>query len=150
MKLDIRSLFAVDRPAFLAGVRITTSAVVRLIVGQQLGQSTYALMAALGGLFVAVSDTDGFFRIQILSLITTTVGIIVAAFLGTIVGNTPLGAILLTLAATLVVGLAGAFCNTVSRAGFPMLMALLIMHCRPGNVRSTPTPYAVMLIGACW
>src|SRR5260221_4902809 len=150
MKLGIRSLFAVDRSALLAGVRITASALVPLIVGQQLGQSTYALMAALGGLFVAVSDTDGFFRIQILSLIATTVGIIVAAFLGTIVGNTPLGAILLTLAATLVVGLAGAFGNTVSRAGFPMLMALLIMLGRPGNVSSALARCEVMLIGACW
>src|SRR5258708_29857281 len=104
MKLDIRSLLAVDRSALLAGVRITASALVPLIVGQQLGQSTYALMAALGGLFVAVSDTDGFFRIQILSLITTTVGIIVAAFLRTIVVNAPLGAILVTLAAALLVG----------------------------------------------
>src|SRR5260370_12475498 len=101
MKLDIRSLFAVDRPALLTGVRITTSAMVPLIVGQLLGQSTFALMAAFGVLNVAASDTDGFFRIQILSLIATTVGIIVAAFLATIVGNIPWGAILLTLPPTL-------------------------------------------------
>jgi len=148
MKLDIRSLFAVDRPALLTGVRITTSAMVPLIVGQLLGQSTFALMAAFGGLNVAASDTDGFFRIQILSLIATTVGIIVAAFLGTIVGNIPWGAILLTLAATLVVGLAGAFGNTVSRASFPVLIALLIMLGRPGNVSSALARCETMLIGA--
>ncbi|HYL43183.1 MAG TPA: FUSC family protein [Ktedonobacteraceae bacterium] len=150
MKLDIRSLFAVDLSALLAGVRITASALVPLIVGQQLGQSTYALMAALGGLFVAVSDTDGFFRFQILSLLATTVGIIIAAFLGTIVGNAPWGAILLTLAATLVVGLAGAFGNTISRASFPVLIALLIMLGRPGNVSSALARCEAMLIGACW
>jgi hypothetical protein len=116
MKFDRRSLFAVDRPSLLAGVRITTSALVPLIVGQLLGQSPLALLVAMGGLNVATSDTGGFFRLQILSLLATTVGITVAAFLGTLAGNTPWGAMLVTLAATPVVGLAGAFGNTVSRS----------------------------------
>jgi uncharacterized membrane protein YccC len=150
VKLDIRSLFAVDRSALLTGVRITMSAIVPLIAGQHLGQSSFALMAALGGLFVAVSDTDGFFRIQILSLTATTVGIIVVAFIGTIVGSTLWGAILLTLVVALVVGFAGAFGNTASRASFPALIALVIMLGRPGNMSSALARCEVILIGACW
>jgi uncharacterized membrane protein YccC len=150
MKLDRRSLFAVDRPSLLAGVRIATSALVPLIVGQLLGQSPFALLVAMGGLNVAASDTGGFFRLQILSLLATTVGITVAAFLGTLAGNTPWGAMLVTLAATLVVGLAGAFGNTVSRASFPVLMALLIMLGRPGNVSSALAHGEALLLGAGW
>jgi uncharacterized membrane protein YccC len=150
MKFDRRSLFAVDRPSLLAGVRIATSALVPLIVGQLLGQSTFALLVAMGGLNVAASDTGGFFRLQILSLLATTVGITVAAFLGTLAGNTPWGAMLVTLAAALVVGLAGAFGNTVSRASFPVLMALLIMLGRPGNVSSALAHGEALLLGAGW
>jgi hypothetical protein len=67
MKFERRSLFAVDRPSLLAGVRIATSALVPLIVGQLLEQSSLALLVAMGGLNVATSDTGGFFRLQILS-----------------------------------------------------------------------------------
>ncbi|GHO87530.1 FUSC family protein [Dictyobacter formicarum] len=150
MKVDRLSLFVIDRPALLRGIRITASATVPLIVGQQLGQPALALIAALGGLFVAISDTDGFFRIQILSLIATTVGISTAAFIGTIAGNVPWLAILLALAASFVVGLAGAFGNTVSRASFPVLITLLVMLSRPDNVSSALIRSEAMLPGACW
>src|SRR5919109_1963222 len=116
------------------GVRTTAATAVPLVVGQLVGDTTLAMMVAVGGLNVSLSDIGGPYRTKAITMGVATVSLAAAAYLGTAFGRPlwlSLPVVCLLAAAA---GLAGLYGNGAAKGSYLSLILFILTLGMPAGV----------------
>jgi Predicted membrane protein len=146
----IHTTFSVERTSMLNSIRITVVTVLPIVMGVILKRPDLGMMGFLGGLYATLADVGGAYRTRAFSMSVATLGISLAAFVGTIVGwNVWLAAPLMFLCAFICSMLS--MCGNVgSKIGFVIIGIFIIVSGQPASFTLATERWLSFMLGGGW
>jgi len=127
------NVLASIRNNFGIALRLTAAPMVPLLGGQLLGHPTAGMTLALGGLYVALADVGGPYRVKLREMTIATAGVSLAGYLGTLTGSDLHLALPVMFLWALWCALSGIFGNGPSTVGLIILIAMCVAQGLPGD-----------------
>lgn len=135
------------KPAIAKGLRTAIATVLPIVFVEYTGWSSL-IWTALGGFQTNIADVGGLYRTKARSMGLVAFGGAISIFVGTLVGGTPLWAVLLAFLWTFGCGLASIYGNAISTASTLVAAMFLIALGMQGDFATALQRSGMFLIGA--
>jgi uncharacterized membrane protein YccC len=138
------------QPAIASGVRAAIGFGVPLIIGQLIDRRDCGLLVGLIAFFINITNVDGSYYSKAKTMMVATVGVTLSVFVGLLVGNVPLLAVILTLLWGLAVGFAPLYGNASDKVGLVIGLSFLFAIGHPSNLDTALVQSLLCLLAGSW
>jgi uncharacterized membrane protein YccC len=137
-------------PAWVRGLRLAAAMIVPLTVGVTVGAPAAGLLVGVGAFVVASTDTGGPYRPRAVTMITATLGVTAAYFLGSVTAAPRWLSALLFVSVLLGSALIGIIGPSVARVSTMVVVAFAIGAFLPSSLAADAGAALALLAGGTW
>ncbi|WP_392531463.1 FUSC family protein [Nostoc sp. C117] len=138
------------KPAISNGLRAALALGVPMLIGQLINQRESGLLVGLMAHFVNLANVGGPYQIKAKTMAQATLGIAASVFVGTLVAQVPLLAVMLTLLWGLASGFASLYGNAGANVGLVVGISFITTIAQPGNLEVALMRSLLCLIAGGW
>ncbi len=138
------------KPAISNGLRAALALGVPMLIGQLINQRESGLLVGLMAHFVNLANVGGPYQIKAKTMAQATLGIAASVFLGTLVAQVPVLAVVLTLLWGLASGFASLYGNAGANVGLVVGISFITTIAQPGNLEVALMRSLLCLIAGGW
>ncbi|MEH2147650.1 FUSC family membrane protein [Nostoc sp.] len=138
------------KPAISNGLRAAFAFGVPMLIGQLINQRESGLLVGLMAHFVNLANVGGPYQIKAKTMAQATLGITASVFVGTLVAQVPVLAVVLTLIWGLACGFASLYGNAGANVGLVVGISFITTIAQPGNLEVALVRSLLCLIAGGW
>ncbi|MEH2123452.1 FUSC family protein [Nostoc sp.] len=138
------------KPAVSNGLRAVLALGVPMLIGQLINQRESGLLVGLMAHFVNLANIGGPYQIKAKTMAQATLGITASVFVGTLVAQVPVLAVVLTLLWGLASGFASLYGNAGANVGLVIGISFITTIAQPGNLEVALMRSLLCLIAGGW
>jgi uncharacterized membrane protein YccC len=138
------------KPALTNGLRAALSLGMPMLIGQFIDQRESGLFVGLIAYFVNLANVAGSYQIKAKAMAIATFGITISVFVGTLVADIPIVAVVLTFLWGLASGFASLYGNTGANVGLVVGMSFISTIALPGELNVALMRSLLCLIAGSW